>query len=177
MKIRIMKLSPERFMQLLQGKNPASNLPADTEVLDVKLDLFAKQVLILLRSEIFEDTHESMPFPEFIVATAPETKFAPKPSPATTTAVKPEVRVEPKPTVSKLVPPQPDASRWASKMENEFSPDQRKLLSFSVRDEVMVVKPVSFLKAEWEDINEVVRSLGGKWVKGDIISYWEIPLQ
>jgi hypothetical protein len=40
-----------------------------------------------------------------------------------------------------------------------------------------VVKPIQFLKAEWEDINEVVRSLGGKWVKGDIISYWEIPLQ
>jgi hypothetical protein len=40
-----------------------------------------------------------------------------------------------------------------------------------------VVKPVQFLKAEWEDINEVVRSLGGKWVKGDIISYWEIPAQ
>jgi hypothetical protein len=36
---------------------------------------------------------------------------------------------------------------------------------------------VTFLKTEWDDINEVVRSLGGKWVKGDIISYWEIPLQ
>jgi len=171
-----MKLSPERFMQLLQGKNPVPNLSADVEVLDVKLDLFAKQVLILLRSESFEDTPESMPFPEFIVAAGPETKFAPRPV-AIPTAVKPEVKVEPKPTVSKLVPPQPDANRWASKMENEFSPDQRKLLSFSVRDDVMVVKPVSFLKAEWEDINEVVRSLGGKWVKGDIISYWEIPLQ
>ncbi len=176
MKIRIMKLSPERFMQLLQGKNPVSNLSADVEVLDVKLDLFAKQVLILLRSESFEDIPESMPFPEFTVATGPETKFTPRPA-AIPTAVKPEVKVELKPTVSKLVPPQPDANKWASKMENEFSPDQRKLLSFSVRDDMMVVKPVSFLKAEWEDINEVVRSLGGKWVKGDIISYWEIPLQ
>jgi hypothetical protein len=170
-----MKISPERFMQLLQGKNPASNLPADTEVLDVKLDLFVKQVSILIRSESFEDTPESMPFPELIIA-APETKFTPKLA-ITPTVAKSEVKVEPKNTVSKLVPPQPDASKWASKMENEFSPDQRKLLNFSVRDDVMVVKPVSFLKAEWEDINEVVRSLGGKWVKGDIISYWEIPLQ
>jgi hypothetical protein len=40
-----------------------------------------------------------------------------------------------------------------------------------------VVKPVQFLKAEWDDINDVVRGLGGKWVKGDIISYWEIPLE
>jgi hypothetical protein len=176
MKIRTMKLSPERFMQLLQGKNPVSNFPADVELLDVKLDWFARQVLILLRSESFEDVSESMPFPEFALPVTLETKVTPKPV-ATPMAAKPEIRVEPKLAVSKLVLPQPDASRWASKMENEFSPDQRKLLSFTVRDDMMVVKPVSFLKAEWEDINEVVRSLGGKWVKGDIISYWEIPLQ
>src|SRR4030042_2689088 len=97
MKIRIMKLSPERFKQLLQGKNPVSNLPADVEVLDVKLDLFAKQVLILLRSESFEDTPESMPFPEFIVTAGPETKFTPRPA-AIPTAVKHEVTVAPKPT-------------------------------------------------------------------------------
>jgi hypothetical protein len=171
-----MKLSPERFMQLLQGKNPPSSLPADVELLDVKLDWFAKQVLILLRSESFEDVSESVPFPEFTIPASLETKVTLKPAVAPM-AAKPEIRAEPKLAVSKLIPPQPDASRWASKMENEFSPDQRKLLSFTVRDDMMVVKPVSFLKAEWEDINEVVRSLGGKWVKGDIISYWEIPLQ
>jgi hypothetical protein len=32
------------------------------------------------------------------------------------------------------------------------------------------------LKAEWNEINDVVKSLGGKWVKGDIVSYWAIPL-
>ena len=68
-------------------------------------------------------------------------------------------------------------SKFEIKMENEFSPDQRKLLSFQVKGEFVIVKPIQFLKEEWEDINEVVRSLGGKWVKGDIISYWEIPLQ
>ena len=57
------------------------------------------------------------------------------------------------------------------------SPDQRKLLSFKVEGEFVIVKPVQFLKEEWEDINEVVRSCGGRWVKGDIISYWEIPAQ
>lgn len=164
-------------MQLLQGENLASNLPADAELLDVKLDWFAKQVLILIRSESFQDVSESLPFPEFALSAVPETKLTPKPAAVSPMAAKPEIRVEPKIAVSKLVPPQPDPSRWASKMENEFSPDQRKLLSFTVRNDVMVVKPVSFLKAEWEDINEVVRGLGGKWVKGDIISYWEIPLQ
>ena len=48
---------------------------------------------------------------------------------------------------------------------------------YVVEGEFVIVKPVQFLKEEWEDINEVVRSCGGRWVKGDIISYWEIPAQ
>jgi len=175
LKLRIIKLTPERFTQTLQGKALTSNLPADVEIMDVKMDLFAKQVSILVRSDSFDDVAESMPIPELNLNEKSESKPAPKT--AATVTVKPEVKVEPKPALAKLVPPQPDPSRWASKMENEFSPDQRKLLSGSVKGEMLVVKPVSFLKAEWEDINEVVRSLGGKWVKGDIISYWEIPLQ
>jgi hypothetical protein len=179
MKLRIIKITPERFLQLLQGKTFNSNLPTDTEILDVKLDLFAKQVSIIARSDSFEDLAESMPVPEFTLTgpnepTVTDAKATPK---SASTLNKPKVNVEPKASVAKLVPPQPDANRWASKMENEFSPDQRKLLSFNVKGGVVVVKPTSFLKAEWEDINEVVRSLGGKWVKGDIISYWEIPLQ
>jgi hypothetical protein len=86
-----------------------------------------------------------------------------------------ETITESTPSIPK--PTKPPISRYASKMENEFSPDQRKLLNFTVKDDFVVVKPVTFLKTEWEDINEVVRSLGGRWVKGDIISYWEIPLQ
>jgi hypothetical protein len=179
MKLRIIRITLERFVHLLQGKTSKSNLPNDAEILDVKLDMFAKQVSIIVRSDSFEDVAESMPIPEFNllgsnVPIAMEAKATPKPY---ITASKPEIKVEPKASVAKLVPPQPDANRWASKMENEFSPDQRKLLSFTVKGNVIVVKPTSFLKVEWEDINEVVRSLGGKWVKGDIISYWEIPLQ
>jgi hypothetical protein len=175
MKLRIIKLTPERLAQIIQGKASATNLPADAEILDIKMDLFAKQVSVVIRSDSFEDVAELIPIPELALATPAESKPAPKP-PATVT-VKPEAKVEPKPSIAKLVPPQPDFNKWASKMENEFSPDQRKLLSFTVKGDVVVIKPMSFLKAEWEDINEVVRSLGGKWVKGDIISYWEIPLQ
>jgi hypothetical protein len=179
MKIRIIKITPERFIQLLQGKTSNSNLPNDIEMLDVKLDLFAKQISIIVRSDEFADVPESMPIPEFNLSmlntvAATEVKVGPK---LLITTSKPEVKVEPKASVAKLVPPKPDANRWAAKMENEFSPDQRKLISFTVKGDVVVVKPTSFLKAEWEDINEVVRSIGGKWVKGDIISYWEIPLQ
>ena len=55
-------------MQTLQGKAVTSNLPADAEILDVKLDLFAKQVSIIVRSDSFEDVAESMPIPEFTMA-------------------------------------------------------------------------------------------------------------
>jgi hypothetical protein len=104
----------------------------------------------------------------------------PAPTQATQKTVVSAVKTEPKPevTVSSAIAKSltPPANRYAAKMENEFSPEQQKLLSFTVKADCVVVKPVSFLKAEWDDINETVRSLGGKWVKGDIISYWEIPL-
>ncbi|MGD0644119.1 MAG: hypothetical protein ABSA75_04370 [Candidatus Bathyarchaeia archaeon] len=171
MKIRIIKLTPEFLVELLQGKvsSFASNLPRDAELLDLKLDLFRKQVLAIVRSDSFEDVAESYPIPEFNLTNIAESKTAPKPS----ATVKLEWKPEPKPTNVKPIQP----SKTTIKMENEFSPEQRKLLSFTVKGDYVVVKPVQFLKAEWDDINEVVRSLGGKWVKGDIISYWEIPMQ
>jgi hypothetical protein len=167
MKIRVIKLTPELLMKLLQGKASAfaSNLPADAELLDLKLDLFSRQVLAVVRSESFEDIAECCPIPELTLTKSAAPKAVPKPT-AT-------FKAEPKPASAKLTQPSKSTSKW----ENEFSPDQRKLLSFQAKGDCVVVKPVQFLKVEWDDINEVVRSLGGKWVKGDIISYWEIPLE
>jgi hypothetical protein len=172
MKIRIIKLTPESLAKLLQGKvsNLASNLPNDAEILDIKMDLFTKQVSIVVRSDSFEDVAESMPVPEIILSKTVESRSSVKSS----EPLKLQASPEPKSNIAKL--PQPQPSRMATKMENEFSPEQRKLLNFTAKENCVVVKPVMFLKAEWDDINEVVRSLGGKWVKGDIISYWEIPL-
>ena len=157
---------------LLQGKESTftSNLPSDVEILDIKMDLFTKQVSLVVRSENFEDVAENIPIPEFQLSKTGESKPAAKP----VVSVKPQTPTQPKSMIAKL--PQPQPNRMGSKIDNEFSPEQRKLLSFTVKEDCVVVKPVMFLKAEWDDINEVVRSLGGKWVKGDIISYWEIPL-
>jgi hypothetical protein len=173
MKIRILKLTPESLAGLLQGKASAlaSNLPGDAEILDVKMDLFTKQVSMVVRSETFEDVAEAMPIPELQLSKTPQAPTPPKLSPVLPTIKQPQAP----PEKTKIIAPQP--SRYAAKMENEFSPEQRKLLSFTVKENRVVVKPVVFLKTEWDDINEVVRSLGGRWVKGDIISYWEIPLQ
>lgn len=194
-------MTPEQLAGLLGGKQVAFalKLPSDLEVLDVKADLFNRQVTVMVRSDSFEDVAESAPIPEItatttshIVAPAASASAeakpvqpapkpaAPIPTQVTQKTVTSAAKTEPKPEVTvsaaiakSLAPP---ANRYAAKMENEFSPEQQKLLSFTVKGDVVVVKPVSFLKAEWDDINETVRSLGGKWVKGDIISYWEIPL-
>ena len=170
MKLKIIKLTPEYLIELLRGKaSAASNLPADAELLDLKLDLFSKQVLAVVRSDSFEDIAECYPTPELTLIKSEEPKAVPKP----TATLKAEPRPEPKPASARDTPLSKSASKW----ENEFSPDQRKLLSFQVKGNCVVVKPIKFLKAEWDDINEVVRSLGGRWVKGDIISYWEIPMK
>ena len=145
------------------------NMHDDTEILDIKMDLYTKQISIIIRSDSFSDVAESMPIPE-LNSKEDSTIEAIPPAPS---------KIEPQAEGSSFIPKltKPPISRYASKMENEFSPDQRKLLNFTVKDDCVVVKPVTFLKTEWDEINEVVRSLGGRWIKGDIISYWEIPLQ
>jgi hypothetical protein len=166
MKIRTVKLSPETLIKLLQGKASAfSNLPADTELLDLKLDLFSRQVSAVVRSDSFEDVPESASIPELTLTSVSQPIHAAPPA-----AVLPQ----PKPSVAKAVV-QPSKTIFG--IENEFTSEQRKLLSFTVKGDVVVVKPVTFLKAEWDDINDVVRSVGGRWVKGDILSYWEVPAQ
>lgn len=169
MKVRILKLTPEALIRALQGKAPAaSNLPGDIELLDINYDLFAKEIIAIVRSESFEDIKENYPFPEFKQTTT----ASPKTQPAQNAKLdlKPaEVKVSPKVTV------QPQQTQDTGHLEEEFTPEQRKLLRFSVDGEYVIVKPVQFLKTEWEDINDVVKSIGGRWVKGDIINYWEIP--
>jgi hypothetical protein len=162
-KMRTIRLTPKFLLEALQGKaqSYATNLPSDAQLLDLKFDLCSNQVFAVVRSDSFEDVAELYPIPELKLTYAEKVKtavFQP------TSTGKPE----PKPT-------QP--SQTTSKLEREFTPEQRKLLSFKVEGDHIVVKPTQFLKAEWDDINDIARSLGGKWVKGDIVSYWEIPIQ
>jgi hypothetical protein len=176
MRMRTVKLTPKFLTEALQGKAAsfASNLPTDIELLDLKFDLFSNQVCAIIRSESFEDIAEAYPIPELNIIYTAKPKTEPqlttvKNEGKPTTNIRPELRPNPK--------PQTHPNQYTSKIEEEFNPEQRKLLSFKIEADCVIVKPTQFLKAEWEDINEVVRSLGGKWVKGDIISYWQIPLQ
>lgn len=185
MKMRMLKLTPEFFMERLQGKGTVltSNLPSDTELLDIKYDLLNGQVMVIIRSDSFEDIPETYPIPEFGLTYSASLKPTVSSSPSlssqptlTSKLVMPEAKPEPLVKSEPAPEKKPLAPNLDTRMtEEEFTEEQRKLLNFSVDGDFVIVKPVKFLKGEWEDINDVVRSLGGRWVKGDIISYWEVP--
>jgi hypothetical protein len=167
MKMRTIKLTSELLIQALQGKaSTASNLPDNLELLDIKYDLASKQALAIVRSDSFEDIPETLPIPEFKITYKATLKTQPQPVPV--------AKIEVKPTVKTMVHPQPNQD--TGRLEEEFTLEQRKLLRFTVDGEFVIVKPIQFLKTEWEDINDTVKSIGGQWVKGDIINYWIIPL-
>jgi len=176
-KMRIIKLNPDFIVKAIQGKTMSfvSNLPADSELLHIKYDLFDKEVLAIVRSDSFEDTADSYPLPElnitFTSSVKPKTKLEPKstnkPESKPIESVKPENRHREEAPVSTI--------QDTRAVEEEFSPEQRDLLSFTADGDYVIIKPTQYLKAEWNEINEIVKSLGGKWVKGDFYSYWEIP--
>ena len=182
MKMRIIKLRPEFLMKILRGKTNsfASNLPEDTELLEIKYDLLSRQVTAVIRSDDFQDVPETYPIQEFDVVYAPEfnVTLAPnptKPQPTVTPRSQPQPTRSPEPEVPPLKELRIQASQDISDVKQEFSADQLKLLSFTVQDEYVIVKPIEFLKSEWDDINDVVVSIGGRWVKGASGSYWAIP--
>jgi hypothetical protein len=201
MKQRIIKLTPEALIRALQGKPDQLNLPTDLELNDIKYDAFSKQVTAVVRSDSFEDVVEGMTTPEFAHETITQTQTAtsataPTPEPV---APQPPKPAQPAPVASqksliqtltgstqqstatsigtgvKTLGPKPESNQDTGGFEDEFTKDQRKLLRFASDGDYVIVKPIQFLKTEWEDINDTVKSIGGKWVKGSIIDYWVIP--
>jgi hypothetical protein len=180
MKMRMIKLNPDFLLQTLQGKAEpfTCNLPSDVELLDIKYDLFAKQVFAIVRSDSFENVADAHPTPELNV-TYKTAKVEAKHKAKSTSTVKrstvpaSSLKAESAPTTKASTP----KSQTVKAVEEEFSPEQRKLLSFTADGNYVIIKPTEYLKAEWDEINEVVRSLGGRWIKGDFFSFWEIPPQ
>jgi hypothetical protein len=168
MKMRTLKLAAEDYLKALRGKFSV-NLPADVELLDLRFDLSQKQVVAIIRSDSFEDILEAIPIPEW--NPKPQEKSV-APQQTLTRKVEPKI-MDIKSPAAKVVPVVQNQD--TGKLEEEFAPEQRKLLKFVVEGDFVKVKPIQFLKTEWEDINDVVKSLGGRWVKGDIINYWEVP--
>jgi hypothetical protein len=199
MKQRILKLTPEELIRLFQGKSVQLDCPADMELVDIKYDAFIKQVTAVVRSDTFEDVAEGTSTPEFIYETSPQLQ-KPTPTPTVIAEVLPKAPVNVQaPSVSQKLlvqtlasPSQPAASATGigagvktlgakpetnidtCGFEDEFTKEQRKVLKFTSAGDYVIVRPIQFLKTEWEDINDTVKSIGGKWVKG-AIDHWVIP--
>jgi hypothetical protein len=166
MRMRMIKIDPEFLLQVLRGKaDPfTSNLPEDMRLLDIKYDLFSKRISAIIRSDRFEDVEDSYPIPEFKVIYKIETEAE--------TELTTSTKLEAKPIEKAQI----QTDRTISAVEKEFSPEQRELLIFTVDGDFIVVKPVQYLKTQWYEVNAVVRSLGGRWVKDESVSYWKIPI-
>ena len=166
MKMRILKLDPTLFVEMLRGtkKSNISNLPNNLELIDIKFDLFSDQIQVVVRSDDFEDVANSYPIPNFKISTA----VSPPVISRSSVTSKPYSKVTKTPVVN--------TNKVISAYQKEFNPDQLGLLSFTVKGDYLIVKPVQYLKNEWNEINEVVKNIGGEWIKGSIISYWKIPI-
>jgi hypothetical protein len=200
MKQRILKLTPEELIRAIQSNAAQHNLPTDLELVDIKYDAFNKQVAAVVRSDTFEDVAENMPTPELAVDVTPPpvrnrtcSNAAPVELPKTPAPTQPapaspqrsllqSLITSNQPTSSpsigtgvKTLGPKPEATQDTGGFEEEFTKDQRKLLRFTSDGDYVIVKPIQFLKTEWDDINDTVKSIGGKWMKGSIIDYWVIP--
>ncbi len=167
MKMRILKLNSTYLLELLQGqtKTSPSNLPHDLELIDVKYDAFSGKAMFVVRSDAFEDIPESYPIPEFNLQNIKSYAKTSRPA----TDLKPKQKVAKERTIN--------SNQDIKGFQKEFNPEQRELLSFQLDGDYLIVKPVKYLKKEWNEINEVVKNIGGEWVKGSIISYWKIPIR
>jgi len=192
MKLRLLKLTPEQLIRALQGKPSELNLPDNLELLDIKYDIFNRQVAAIVRSDSFEDLAETMPIPELTPSVSSPIPVSAPPA-APKLPAQPSVQATPPKTlISTLTAstqpstsasigtgvktlPKPESNQDTGGLEDEFTKEQRKVLRFAVDGDFVIVKPTQFLKTEWEDINDTVKSIGGQWVKGDIINYWIIP--
>lgn len=167
MKMRLIKLEKDNFLKLIQGKNKLviTNFPEDAELIKIDYDLISGKILVIIRSNTFEDAKGFVSIPEF------NAKYA---------------QIEKRSNLSLIASKNKVKTKsYQKEMENkdiiaykkEFTPEQRELLRFSIKGDYLIVKPATFLKKEWNEINEVVKNIGGEWIKGSIISYWKIPLQ
>lgn len=171
--MRILKLKPDNLLDLLRGKKESviSNLPDDIELIKIKYNLFTGTVLLVVRSNTFGDLKNSYPIPEFKPEFSQSTKYT-----ASEKKIPTLIPVS-KATVKKTREQKATVNQDILAYQKEFSPEQRELLRFKIEGDYLIVKPATYLKKEWNEINEVAKNIGGEWIKGSIISYWKIPLQ
>lgn len=187
MKQRILKITPEELIRTIQNKTTPLELPTDTELIDIKYDAYNRHVLAVIRSDTFEDLTEGTPTPEHTKktpahkqqtnppTTQPTINTTPQKPLIQTLTTQNQLSTTSKGTGVKTLGSKAETNIDTCGFEDEFTKEQRKVLKFTSEGDYVIVKPTQFLKTEWEDINDTVKSIGGKWVKGPTIDYWAIP--
>jgi len=198
MKQKIIRFTPEELTCTLQNKLTQYNLPLDIELIDIKYDAYTKQVTAVIRSDLFEENIKDTPTPELTYTTPKKTPPPPtlqqpilQPEEPTIKPLQPLQPPTPQNTTTttttavtstinnissgiKTLNSKPETNTDTCGYEEEFTKEQRKILKFSATPDHVIIKPAHFLKDEWEDINDTVKSIGGRWVKG-AIDHWAIP--
>lgn len=186
MKQKIIKFTPEELTWALQNKLTQYGLPLDIELVAIKYDAFKQQVSAVIRSDLFKDTIDDTQTLEVSSTNPLPTTVQQLPSQQQEDVVK-EVSQKNSTTIVVQAPfvtsigagiktlgVKPETNMGTCGFEDEFSREQRRVLKFLSVGDCVCVRPRQFLKTEWGDINDTVRSLGGRWVKG-VIDQWVIP--
>jgi hypothetical protein len=196
MKQKILKLTSEELIRAIQSiKQTQLELLVDVELIDIKYDAFTRQVFAVIRSDAFENVAEGASTPEFIIESSsnPLSLSAISTTVNTSNSRSHSSAVSQKSLIQtltaqnqqglttnvgagvKTLESKSEVNMDTCGFEGEFTKEQRKLLKFTSQGDYVIVKPIQFLKTEWEDINDIVKSIGGKWVKGTTIDHWAIP--
>jgi len=154
MNVRALKIKSEVLIELLRREPSLSpSLPMDSELLDIKFDLLSQEVLAIVSSSLIDnnDSYTTLEKPELASPAKDE-----------------EMQCK---SIAKLTP-----CKIAEKLQNELTSKYGKILSFSVKSNNLIACPIYPLSVEWKEINAFVENYGGRWVKGEFTSYWEIPI-
>jgi hypothetical protein len=131
MKMRTLKLTSKFLTESIQGKAKlfASNLPDDVQLLDIKFDLCSNEVFAVIRSDKFADIAELYPIPEFKITYASTSR-----TDSTASNLKSGYKTDTRtiPETQQDTKRQEQLAQSTNNIENEFSPEQRQLLSFKV---------------------------------------------
>jgi hypothetical protein len=151
MSIKQLRLPSELIIQsIINDSSLGANISLGAKLIDLKFDLLSNQVLATILSD----------------PTAPPKKYPP-PTDEQGLVSEDEMKCS---SLAKLTP-----CKIAERIQKELSTYSDKL-QLTVKSKFIIAKPTGALSSEWEEINNLVTDIGGKWVKGENSSYWEIPI-
>ena len=151
MSIKQLKISSNSVLQLILKDNSLSSDTVDTRLLDLKYDLLSDTVLatILIDHKVGQEIVN------------PDKKVAEEKSSEDEMSCN---------SIAKLTP-----CKIVDRIQKELS-KYNNLLDFTIKQKSVIVKPKPLLVDDQNEVDNLIASLGGRWVESEENSYWEIPI-